>query len=66
MADGDTVGLGSSGGGSSSLFSSPLSLGNVGTAAAGGAGLAGLFYLRRDRTALGIWCHRQQCGHIGK
>ena len=43
MADGDTAGLGSSGGGSSSLFSSPLSLGSVGTAAAGGAGLAGLF-----------------------
>ena len=42
MADGDTVG-GSSGGGGSSLFSSPLSLGSVGTAAAGGAGLAGLF-----------------------
>jgi hypothetical protein len=45
MADGDTVGVGSTGGGSSNLFSSPLSLGSVGTAAAGGAGLAGILSL---------------------
>ena len=37
------VSYGDKSGGSSSLFSSPLSLGSVGTAAAGGAGLAGLF-----------------------
>ena len=40
MSDAD---YGGKSGGSSSLFSSPLSLGGVGTAAAGGAGLAGLF-----------------------
>lgn len=46
MAD-DTVGgsFGGSSSGSSSLFSSPLSLGSLGTAAAGGAGLAGILSL---------------------